>query len=257
MTRWMSSRYSVHEPFGMSIFSGRARRKPFRCVTACCLALLYLASFPSAADSLQDHVDADVAGESQGGYTNFAIPPQSLVTALSAYSEATGLAVLADGALMAGRSSPGVQGIFTAPEALRQLLRGTGLMAHYTSAGAFTVLPAGKAAVAAADAPPVLTRRHVSLIQERLEQTLCRSPATHPGTYRLALQIWIGVAGRVTRLRLLGSTGSHRRDAAVTSLISGMAFDTGAGALPQPITILLRPDTGSRSFDCHGAQGGI
>ncbi|MDJ1390005.1 TonB-dependent outer membrane receptor VreA, partial [Pseudomonas aeruginosa] len=74
--------------------------------------------------------------------------------------------------------------------ALTRLLGGTGLMARYTSQEAFTLLPAQavrNAAPLPAEMPKVeqpLDRRYAGAVQAALEEQLCRSPRTRPGTYR-------------------------------------------------------------------------
>ena len=56
-------------------------------------------------------------------------PAQELARALDQYSRATGVAVLVDSQLSRGRRSLAVDGEYTAADALRHLLGGTGLMA--------------------------------------------------------------------------------------------------------------------------------
>uniref|UniRef100_UPI0019541826 STN domain-containing protein n=2 Tax=Pseudomonadota TaxID=1224 RepID=UPI0019541826 len=66
----------------------------------------------------------------------FDIPAQPLDAALASYFRATGVQLLYDSALTAGRRSGAVRGNFTPREALRQLLRGTGLIVRYSRANA-------------------------------------------------------------------------------------------------------------------------
>ncbi|RZM01465.1 MAG: TonB-dependent receptor, partial [Sphingomonas sp.] len=61
------------------------------------------------------------------GARAFAIPAGDLARALSAYSSATGMQVIAAPALVQGQRTRGVSGRLTAPAALAMLLRGTGL----------------------------------------------------------------------------------------------------------------------------------
>jgi hypothetical protein len=60
----------------------------------------------------------------------FAIPPQSLVSALETYSRVSGVHILYDSRLAAGRHSPGVAGVLDPEAALTNLLAGTDLVAH-------------------------------------------------------------------------------------------------------------------------------
>ncbi len=80
-------------------------------------------------------VDSQVA---QGEVRTFNIPPQPLSTALVVYGQQAGRQVTADGALLRGVSTPGVQGSMTTDQALRQLLGGTGLT--YSGSGGTLVL---------------------------------------------------------------------------------------------------------------------
>ena len=67
------------------------------------------------------------AGTQPAGTRAFAIPAGDLAAALSAYSSATGMQVIAAPALIQGQRTGGVSGRLTAPAALAVLLRGTGL----------------------------------------------------------------------------------------------------------------------------------
>lgn len=100
----------------------------------------------------------------------FDIPAQPLSGALLAWSQETGIAVVAPMALVEHKRAPAVRGTLTADEALRRLLDGSGLRAQHgtdgglalvpeedTSAGttrrAVTPLPAGAAAALGAGTP--------------------------------------------------------------------------------------------------------
>lgn len=61
---------------------------------------------------------------------SFDLPAEPLGRALVRYTRETGILVVADAALTRGRSSTATRGSFTAPAALEQLLRGTGLRAQ-------------------------------------------------------------------------------------------------------------------------------
>jgi len=58
---------------------------------------------------------------------DFDLPAQSLTTALASFSRITGLQTVTTGASLQTRESPGVRGNFTAVDALRRLLAGTGI----------------------------------------------------------------------------------------------------------------------------------
>ncbi|OZA75276.1 MAG: TonB-dependent receptor, partial [Caulobacter sp. 39-67-4] len=82
-----------------------------------------------------------------------AIPAGDLASALPAFSRATGVQVLADPALLAGKRTGGVAGALNAETGLTQLLRGTGLT-FVRSGGAAILRPAAqKISTAARPAP--------------------------------------------------------------------------------------------------------
>lgn len=69
------------------------------------------------------------------------IRPQPLDRALVEFSLASGLQVLADGKLTQNAVSPGVSGRLTAAEALRELLRGSGITYRFTGRDTVTLEP--------------------------------------------------------------------------------------------------------------------
>ncbi len=87
----------------------------------------------------------------------FSIPPQSLSTALVAFSHAAGVGVVFDGAIDRSRLSPGVFGSMTPAQALQHLLGSTGLSYHFTTATSVTIERAQGEAGAAVTAPGALT----------------------------------------------------------------------------------------------------
>src|SRR5690606_35603717 len=69
----------------------------------------------------------------------FDIAAQPLDQALAAFSVSTGLQMLYDSPLAAGRQSAPVSGVMQPREALALMLAGTGLTARFTSAGAVVI----------------------------------------------------------------------------------------------------------------------
>lgn len=193
----------------------------------------------------------------------FDIPPQPLLEALRTYSEVTGQAVLVDDTLAQGRRSPGVHGDYDKTEALRKLLAGTGLVAVFSSDQAFTLkLAEPDTAVdrTAREKPESLgveenqavIEHYAGNIQKPIEAALCQSDETRPGTYRLALQIWIAASGRVDKTRLLTPVDSGR-DYAVRRALNGLALQPPPAGMPQPITLLLLPGHASEAA-CAAAR---
>jgi hypothetical protein len=181
----------------------------------------------------------------------FNIEPQSLKTALRAYGEVTGQAVLVDDTLTAGRQSPGVQGSFGKVEALQRLLAGTGLVASYSTNQAFTLKLAVRVESSESDSSEssqssvgggleVVTQSYAGNIQRSIESALCRFDQTRPGTYRLALQVWIAPSGKIEQTRVL-SVDDDARAAAVSKALDQVVLDPPPAAMPQPLTLLLLP----------------
>ncbi|RDS81717.1 TonB-dependent outer membrane receptor [Dyella monticola] len=195
----------------------------------------------------------------------FDIPPQSLLTALRSYSEITGQAVLVDNGLAAGRRSAGAHGHYSKTEALQQLLAGTGLVASYSSDQAFTLKLAepGQTVVGTeqertqvlgtGDIEAVI-ERYAGKIQNPIEAALCQSDETRPGTYRLALQVWITASGRVERTALLGVMNNPSLAARVQRTLDALRLDPPPPGLPQPLTLLLLPGRATEMSACSAAS---
>jgi len=195
----------------------------------------------------------------------FDIPPQSLLTALRSYSEITGQAVLVDNGLAAGRRSAGAHGYYGKTEALQQLLAGTGLVASYSSDQAFTLKLAGPGgtvmeteqertqSLGTGDIEAVI-EHYAGKIQKPIEAALCQSDETRPGTYRLALQVWIAASGRVERTALLGAMNNPSLAEQVERTLRALRLDPPPPGLPQPLTLLLLPDRDTALPACSDAS---
>ncbi|MDQ8727920.1 STN domain-containing protein [Bradyrhizobium sp. LHD-71] len=179
---------------------------------------------------------------------SFDIPAQPLEAALEAFGERSRLQVLYETALTAGRRSSEVKGIFTRSTALRRLLSGTGLEFNYTGELAFTLVPARTTDPTKSIAA---FNRFLGSVQASVLAALCQSPETRPGAFRLAMQFWIGSAGRIENPRLLNSTGVNGRDAAITDALKRVAFgQTAPSEMPQPITMVLKAGPADARDEC-------
>ena len=214
--------------------------------------------YGGAGHAAQQVAELGPAGDMRG-LVSFDIGPQPLSTAVRAFSDVTGQALLVDERLLVGRVSPGARGEFTPEDALRRLLAGTGLRERYTSDKAFTLMPAADtdmgvasmaAAASSAETADVVEASYGAALQSAVEAALCRTPLTRPGEYRLALQVWVDGSGQLHRLRLLGSTGREERDQAVESVLGGLRVDPPPPGLAQPLTLLLLPADASRPARC-------
>src|SRR5688572_12624557 len=75
----------------------------------------------------------------QGQAIRFDIPSGTLDSALSAFQKACGLRVEIPNDAMRSLASPGVSGLYTPDQALRQILKGTGVSYSFTGPSAVTL----------------------------------------------------------------------------------------------------------------------
>lgn len=72
---------------------------------------------------------------------DYAIPAQSLVSALVRFTDITGIQFFFDAAIARDKRSAGVSGRLSAEEALRRLLQGSGLTFRFTNVNTVTLIP--------------------------------------------------------------------------------------------------------------------
>ncbi|WP_238527257.1 TonB-dependent siderophore receptor [Methylomonas methanica] len=87
----------------------------------------------------------------------FDIPAQSLAGALTRFSAATGLQVLYDGDLAQNIGAPALKGNYSAEQALRKLLQGSGLNYRFSNGNTVTLEKAAVAAPQSANTMPAIT----------------------------------------------------------------------------------------------------
>ncbi|WP_235944051.1 secretin and TonB N-terminal domain-containing protein [Variovorax boronicumulans] len=205
------------------------------------MALVMCAAHAAAADDLASDAPA----------LHFDLPAQPLARSLAVFGHLTGHSVLVTSRLTDGREASPVQGDFAPRDALQRMLVGTGLVARYTGASAFTLVPTQPAIAvpderAPAGAPtagnvPAL-QAYAAVLQGAVTRVLCIAQPDAFGRYRLAVQLWIDPAGAVTEARLLEGSGVPARDATVLASLRTLGLDTPPpAALPQPVTLLLTP----------------
>ncbi|OPK11495.1 TonB-dependent outer membrane receptor [Pseudomonas sp. VI4.1] len=189
------------------------------------------------------------------------IPAQELASALEQFSRSTGMAVLVDRQLTRGRRSLAVTGRLSATDALSRMLSGSGLMARYARADAFTlqkatVRPVPDIPGAVASGSPQAAGSYAASIQIAIERSLCRSSLIRPGSFRALLQLWIGRDGVVQHSRLVSSTGDVQRDAALVDSLRNLDIEHPApSSLSQPITLLLLPESLGKRMECLQGKG--
>jgi hypothetical protein len=196
----------------------------------------------------------------------FDLPAQPLASALDAYIAVTGFVVVYNGNLAMGQLSHAVTGRLMPKVALSLLLEDSGLVAEYTAANAFVLLPApGKPAVvntplniglAALSQQGSSERRYSGLLQGRINDALCAQQATKPGDYRAAINFRIGVSGEVIQLKLLSSTGDAQRDAAIVDIAGRVAIgEPPPPRMVQPFTMVVLPRSSGGTVDCPPIKG--
>ena len=234
------------------------------CSTLCLASPAEAVSNPYRADSQANSSTSEPARGAQAEDTiAFDIPAQALLTALRSYSELTGQAVLVDNTLAAGRHTSGIHGNYDKIEALQKLLAGTGLVASYSSDQAFTLKLAEPGATVdrtvretpeslGVEENQAVIEHYAGKIQQPIEAALCQSAQTRPGTYRLALQIWIAPSGRIEKTRWL-SPISSQRGYEMRHALNGLALEPPPAGMPQPITLLLLPGRAADVSACAAA----
>jgi hypothetical protein len=205
-------------------------------------------------------VGAAARAEAQGiaaAPASFDIAAQPLAAALDAYSAATGMQVIYDGALASGRRSTAVEGAMAPDQALRLLLEGTGLVVVYSASKVFTVVP--KPAAPAARAVTIDDYMpYLAAVQSSIAAVFCRHPLTAPGEYRIEFRFWIDPTGKVSRSQLLGSTHDDRRDQAIVRLLDGLTIDRPPpSAMPQPVVMAISPRSPAETGDCAAGNSGL
>ncbi|VVM63414.1 hypothetical protein PS662_01420 [Pseudomonas fluorescens] len=217
-------------------------------VRQACLALLF---WLQASAVIADPVDARAPADLD-------IPAQELGSALEWFSRSTGMAVLVDHQLTRGRRSIAVKGRLSATDALTRMLSGSGLMARYARADAFTLQVAEVSSIAgpASSSASLAGSSYATSVQAAIERSLCRSPLIRPGSFRALLQLWIGRDGVVQHSRLVSSTGDFKRDAALVESLRNLDIERPTpSSLSQPVTLLLLPESSGKRMECSNGKG--
>lgn len=194
----------------------------------------------------------------------FDIPKQSLVTALQAYSAASGVAVLYESGVETGQYSAPVRGDLTREAALRELLGNTNIIVRYARSDAVTLAdPAsfdpdappeslrGAADmtldvlhVASAKRQPVPASKalsdYIAAIQQEVQVALKQKTETRQGSYRVGVDLWVDPSRNVTRADVFRSTGDGTRDDAIMRALEGLTIRSTAPAdTPQPVRVMI------------------
>lgn len=182
----------------------------------------------------------------------FDIPAQALETALEAYGGVSGRDVLYHSNLAIGRRSNAVHGRLSPDTALAILLEGTGLSARYETGGSYVL----QATPPTADPPlPPPVDLYYARIQTALRTALCIGNQVRPGTYRVALRLWIDSSGSVFRHERLSSAGEPSLDNGIDQKLSSLRIGAPPpSSLAQPITIVILPQADGTTMGCDAHE---
>lgn len=183
------------------------------------------------------------------------IPAQPLELAVERFSVVSGWSVMYPGDLAAGRRSHPLHATLPPLPALQQLLQDSGIDAEVI--GAQRVVLRRASAVTATTAlefelAEAERRRRFGGLQQRLRAAFCGDLDLHPGSYAATLRFRIDGDGQVHDPELISGSGSARRDARLLQAVQAMAMPSEAAALPQPVTLQIRPSAGDH--DCARRQ---
>jgi hypothetical protein len=175
--------------------------------------------------------------------TNFNIPAQPMAEALYAFSAITGIEILVDARSAEGRRSTAVAGTMAPREALEVMLAGSGLASEDFGPGTIALKPIPRPpADGSSGSAARLDLPYFADVQRAIQQALCADARTLPGTYRVALKLWIGRSGTVLLSKRLDTTGDAARDVAIDAVMhGGLRIGQPPADLPQPITLLISP----------------
>jgi hypothetical protein len=184
---------------------------------------------------------------------SYEIAAQDLDVALNAYIRASGVQVFFETAIVAGRHSMPVNGRFTAAQALKTLLVGTGLTASRTDVDAFVITPSVEGGSDSSISTVLPDGRFMAALQAGVLAALCRDPRTRPGSYRIAIELWITPQGIVQQSSLIGSTGDAGRDEALRKNLQAASIAaTPPPGSKQPFVMMIKRRDPRDTGDCAG-----
>ncbi len=175
---------------------------------------------------------------------------EPLDAALARFSRISGVQMLYDSNLTAGRRSAAVVGRYPPRELLMRLLEGTGLRARFMAGGSVVIAPAMPADMTLetlrVQAPPLLgasrpderSLAYVRRVQRDVTEALQAEAAALKGGYRISLRLWVAPDGRIVRTEPIEASRSPALDAAFRARIEGVQVgERPPETLPQPLRI--------------------
>lgn len=161
------------------------------------------------------------------------------------YSRITRHSVLYESRLLRHKTSPALQGHYTATAALEHLLQGSGLQARLMASG-FSLQPLPQAAKRLGDTGQALQHYELAL-RRKLAMQLCGT-GQHLPKQRIAIQIWIDEHARINPVRLYIAEG-EAAEARIRQALTGLYIGQPPVTLNWPLTLLLH--TEGASHLCH------
>lgn len=221
------------------------RRLPIAACLGVGLCLLGAAARASAA---QDYSTGPTARE-----VDFNIEAQPLEDAVEQFSAITGISVVYQASLSAGRSSVPVSGRYPPDTALRMMVSNAQLNVRRTAEFSYVITsaPPARSQPAARQWRSGSERSYYGLVQRSLRQALCANARVAPASYRAALQFWIDPVGHIERVHLLDTTGNAQRDDALRQTLMDLTVAPPPPELPQPVLMVLLPREQAPTVDCH------
>lgn len=185
--------------------------------------------------------------------SSYDIAAQDLDAAIKAYIRISGVQVFFETAITTGKRSTALNDRFTAAQALKVLLSGTGLKASRTDVDAFVIASDPETSSSAPRPAIAPDTRFLAALQNSVLDVLCRNPLTRPGSYSVAVELWIAPDAVIQQTSLIGSTRDGARDRALLDHLRGISIGISPPMnLPQPFVIKIRPRNPLETGDCAG-----
>lgn len=215
------------------------------------ICLLVTANSHVRADETADAVQQGRDGVSRRQLM-FDIASQPLASALETYGAMSGFQVVYDSALAKGRVSSDIKGAYTPEDALYRMLVGTGLSPRYMAADGVVLVPDPAIDVQPNTASPRAVTHYYGRMQAELREAFCAEPDIRSGRQRLAIGLWVGSSGVVTRSALLDTTGNPDLDARLERAMRNMNIgESPPVGFAQPVVMTIDPDV---TKDCRAVQ---
>lgn len=212
------------------------------------LSLVGAWSRPASAQ-VAEQLTAPLAGQE----FDFDIEAQPLETAVERFIAITGISVVYQASLSAGRLSAPLKGRHMPDAALRMLVSRAQLRVLRSTASGYVLvqLPGQALKPTPFQWRSVAQKNYYGVVQHRLREVICEEPRIARDAFRAALQFWIDPGGRIDRVHLLDTTGSSQRDAVLREILTGLMLAPPPQDVELPLIMVLLPREHAISAACH------